>query len=105
MIEPVHGPDLDTPCRIVALEIERDDRTSGAERPNLAIETGEVFWPLAADAGDCFASLDAGAFGRAARRHPADQDISVHLLRCHAEPGPPRPGRAAMGYEVAEDRR
>ena len=97
MIEPVHRPDLDAPRRVVALEIERDDRAGGAERPNLAVEIGEVFWPLAADAGDCFASLDARAFGRAARRHPADQDLAVHLVRRHAEPGPPRPGTRGHG--------
>ena len=41
---------------------------------------------------------------RAARRDAADQQPPVHRLRVEAEPGPPGPGHAALGEQIAEDR-
>src|SRR5262249_17147582 len=87
----------------VPVERERHFHAGTSERPNLAIQTGERGYPIAADRNDDIARLDLGACSRSFGRDADDHYLVFDLGRIKTEPRPHRSIDAAELAEIVED--
>src|SRR5260221_3546597 len=104
MIQAVDRFDLDAPFLVVLEHVERDQRSGGALRIEVAVEFREMTDRLAVDAENQVAALEPGPVGGALIGHIADDQVAARFVGRDPEPWPPGPRGAPVHHQIREDR-